>query len=1831
MNMIFKRVSTLLILVLALSFAGCLSNNEKFASDTTQEKEKVEQPSNPTDGQNDNSNNTTQVNVSSNKKPYLTYFNTDDLDEAEVMQGDVVQFTARGLDPEGKDITIEYEATGGTVTKDGKWTAPNESGYFQVTAFAKDNEDLLSDPKSWTIRVNKQPQPGKIYLKRMPGFVNTSNKAPYGPQRALTVDDTSTTQSTYSLETGTSGTITLVFDDDQDSHAVSTNFTEGTLIQTAASQSGATYTYTYTYTAPSTAPSDGVATIGFTIFDPTDNTDTDSASINFMINTPPSINSTAVTVSGQTATTVELGGTATITVTATDADSDTMTYTYSILSGSGTLGSSTTNTIDFTAPSTAGTTVILIQVSDSKVGGTTETTVSIIAQSAMLVYVADSDAADYATVTGSSSADYDITTDTNAVNSNEYEIAFGPNQAMASSVAGTDTAKVFYSNNPVTAVTYQWRVYRGTTPGTIYLTGPNNASLDGTASSLDFDPSGGQVDGAGSSKLGNGGAKTLKGTATSGSQVVSDTDYLYVSEFPTISNITYTNASGQSATLFDGSSVTILQASPGQEYNFNISVTDPDNTRVSPDTTNFPVGTTLGYFINQEYTDEDTPGIEITVNLVDDSGDNAEWTKSTSNSTDIDDPTSTSTSGYYDHTDDYTTTVSNVPVKIAQATSADASNTYHYVAFHVNDGFEEAVDEGADGTIDYYRVGYEIEEYNADGNARGLDIGTVSGYTSYNKNLMLEFFAESGGSVYFKIKDIDAGTYWSKSGEDLRYYVDAPAEAGYAIITGDDGDLSNDGGTAYIDLTDADRASAVSTDWSDESMDWLAIDVNNVQMGNWEEGDKVYFTTYANSVIAKIQVVEGPAITSVSYPQYITLGNTQEINVYGDVGSSTSASVTVTESSSSGGTLTVGTDSDGDAITQEVWTYQAPSSMPANATVTLVVSITDGTYTNYRSITFDLNRNPSITGLTGSEELDTTDGYWILEETAPVTIGASVTDSDTTDEFDYRWTISSNQYGTLAFANTAAVDWTPYNGAIPLTDDGGPNSNGQYPITLTVLDKDTNGVLKGGIDQASINIGINEAPKGTGSANAWAHNGATPTGEIHQGATGTDVWSAAIAEDNDAAYTYDYNTDEYKNVYHTYFWSSSLTDSAADKSSLNFDWYITLDSENGPVATNPGELAVLTTTYADNNVPGQMLKWTPSINVRGTSRTYYIHGRVSDDKDGVAQGITHESFAYTVTADETAPAVGAGAGTVTEVLDRKVDNTYGIGDIIRVKIPLSDADNTGYRDIAGATLDIGNWYNGTGNNGTVAVINKEMTYSNNSASTDYSTHYLYYDFEVAKSEIPKTDYADGALNIDLQSAWDWNGNKAGTVANLLAAAQTIDNQPVLDGEDGTEFEGDSDSLAIILAEDPALGGFTKDNDMITLNDALCFSAGLFDDATNPDNDLASIVGSIYAPALGIVNSGYLPGHRANGNSLRWSFSFTRHDVGSGQDPTAAPGTLQEHSNVLAGEVRTTNQGYTGVATLDSIYKVDLYLEDNAGNITYVEKWILDDNSDIDGIDLTQPQVESVDIYSYDKDATTGAAGWAPVLGIEDPNDVDSDGVLISQADAGDDGYGRDRAAAGMTIDGTTQDLYKFGWLDVTSYDSTGTNTLLDDDDASTAEIIKLVFDEPLLVDGGASTTTIDMAIPNLIADDDANLVSSVNDTSIKVYTVDGAIRREVSDASNKATITDNDVVELSKIKNYAVRYLDTNGDQTWAAADAVKTEVYIVLLSETAADDDIDETPASIGHYSATTHFEIEFNEADLAGGAAGEDALGQVMDRNTNFINVNRENFVGDNNGISW
>jgi hypothetical protein len=156
------------------------------------------------------------------------------------------------------------------------------------------------------------------------------------------------------------------------------------------------------------------------------------------------------------------------------------------------------------------------------------------------------------------------------------------------------------------------------------------------------------------------------------------------------------------------------------------------------------------------------------------------------------------------------------------------------------------------------------------------------------------------------------------------------------------------------------------------------------------------------------------------------------------------------------------------------------------------------------------------------------------------------------------------------------------------------------------------------------------------------------------------------------------------------------------------------------------------------------------------------------------------------------------------------------------------------------------------------------------------------------------------------------------------------------------------------------------------------------------------------------------------------------------------------------------------------YPVEVKVQDNAQGATAANAWptgTTEGNIDIKeiefiaggltGIDLKRPNASSVEVYSYSKNATVGQVGYAPLGTRAGVNDATDFGVID------------------YTVTGAASLL--------AAYD------VLDDGDTTTAEVVRITFDEPLHV----NETVIGAA--------DGLIGSTVNHYSIKIhqYRTDG--------------------------------------------------------------------------------------------------------------------------------
>lgn len=1572
MKRVFRNLSVVILVIFALSITGCLSQKTEKKEET-----KVVQTKPDTDtGDGKDKEPTTgdtelPVYVPSDKeRPELIKFQALSLDTNVVAKGQTVKFTAEALTGQ-YPITIKYSATGGEIDANGNWKAPDKAGFYQVMAYAIDTtNNLKSEPLIIDMRVAKEGNSG-IVLSAAPSVV--TSKVMNGPKRAIGIDDVSTAQnvSRYILDTsgtGNTATIQLKFSDTNDNHVISPSFSVGTLTPLGETKTGTLYTATYTYTAPATVPTSGRANVEFNIFNPS-NGDSDTATVSFIINTKPTVSK--VEFSTVPESVIGLGATKTIKVTASDADqtlfSDKLTFTYTIISGSGSLstgnsGSNTTGEVDYTAPATSGKLTLLVLVQDTR-GASAQSITTFYIQNPMSMVVADmgikgdepnGEAEKYAEATGDYAARYRLLT---KGTTSPLRWAIGNNGDLATQLGAN--AYYYFKDTAVARASQQvtWSVFNEASSSTAIM-GPNNGYLatGGLLANMQDETAGYNYlpNAAVANYLGRGGTKTIKARVlatdpvTKAPVTVESSDTVMVNEFPYITGVTFKDAVGNTQSWFNGSTSNVVQVPYDQSFTFSVSVFDAENDRIAPTTTDY-AATVDGFFANVAYgsnadpaVNEALPGIRITNNLTAvPAVTEPSWANAGANNTGI-------TTTYTHPTNYYTTSVTDYSVTVGKTATIDTTDKYHYMYLHVTDGYGVPINATGGSTVDYYRVGYEMAV--ADTTARLVDIGTVANKTSFTKNLCLEFVTINSVKCA-KIKDLDTNTYLTKANGDAVVIDTSTLTVGLKpnIV---DGSLQDDGvtnGTDYIQLDTV----------ANENLDWLAIAFDPT---NFVAGDKVYFKTYANTVVVKYQVVEGARITGVDIPTYVTLGETVTIRVAGFVsGTSTSASVTITEpSNASGGTLEAGNDTDGDTITNEVWTYKAPSTWPANKTVTFSIKITDS-LGNVSTLpkTIELNRKPVVNGVMDSDGMAISGAdYWILSGVNNLKIIADSTDPDgATDVLKYDWYVNS-QYGTLTNLTQPVTYWSPIGPSGFLTGGSGPLLDGKIPFTVAARDFDKNNQPKGGYSGLkSFNIGINEAPVVGTLANQNLVE--SPTNGVDFSGRAKYLNSKINVGITDAPLP-----------------SIDLNDSEVDRNSLNFQWYV-IDQATGRLAQDIGTFYTAATTI--DNLAAQTYWWIPNKAARQLGGTYVVHARVTDDKPGAAKGITDVTATITLTADAGLPVPVAADILVEEKIDNGFDNIYGIGDKIRFKVLLNSAGNTTLYDMESATLDITPLTDALGAPGTTIV---DMVYSDAGTVNDYSDDYLYYDFEV-KSAAAAANDVDLAGRTAIQFLpTDTAGNVAVAGTDLAAPGVFVDNWV-----DVTNYGLQAVGTDIILNRNPNTGLPTVLGTVLHIGDEIDLrTTGITatDDLSVP-----------YATApIG-------PGTQAKING-------TNLGLGSAIPSDAYGGKFTFNAGkIILGEYEETS--YDAVAFGNAAFsKIPMSVTDDAGNVA---NGLITGGASGFGIDLKRPKVSSVTMYSY---RTVGVVGPATNDDILTEKDGTTHTVLsLGITDLND---GTDMAAASLVDD-----------------------------------------------------------------------------------------------------------------------------------------------------------------------------------------------------------------------
>jgi hypothetical protein len=1695
MKNVFRKFSVIAIVLFAVGITGCLSDNKSsnIVQKQTVKDPKVD-PKPPTVTTKPAVTTGAIYNPTGNKKPTVTYFGTDDLNTPVAAQGQKIELKASAVDPEEASTIIKYVATGGTVTSEnGKyyWTAPNVGGIYQIKAIANDGV-LDSDPLVLTIKVN-----GKV------GGIQVGNIAAAVKNSAKRAISASSVQNPAKLVINTGDTLTLSLDYTSAANcSISPEFSVasnmGSLQLTTPDLVGPAYTQVYTYTAPTAAPASNTVTITFNIVNNSDATDYATASVTLVVNTPPTI--TNVTFSGNTSS-INPSTSKTIQVTTSEVDTgDEVTYQYSVSQGTGTLSESTnkTGTVEYTSGAVTGTEKVTVIAIDKR-GGQFQSVFVITNASPMLLKVADDAAPDYA---GALTSSYDITTTGTPTASTPVKTNYNT-ETLPDNGLEAFTADVPAGATPV----YTWYDYPGTTTAGIAFAN----TFSNVTSTPDWYAQ-------------YPGVHTLKVKAVAGAVTEENYDTVYVNEAPNITRISYVDSDGNTQTLWDGTTISVPQLSPGDSINLAVTVNDPDNDRVTP------TNDANGYF-----SDTAAKFAVITPNSA------ANWSLLGDMSTQV----LVNTLGTYANVGvaagTLKQTITNPLAFQIKPQAASGSGQYKYLVFRAADGFDNA----HDGTATYSgTITADPSVMTVLPDANGISkayVGTTVAVTSatdldlvrigYHPQKTIkagDFYLEMTAAATWKIYDRTLGTYIKN--------------AAGTVIT-----IANGSGNGTLAVADALPA----------PYDWLLVDLNTPP--NFAIGDKVYFKTNAVQVVMQVEVIDGPKLTSISYNKYVTLGQTMDIQVYGDNNGS-AASVSVSEITNSNGTLDQGTDSDGDLITKEKWTYTAPSTMPSSSTATFNVTITDpvnGKKTT-RQISIGLNRNPTIGSVNATSSVDTTNGVWAKKGAHNISLSAVVSDLDTTDIFGYLWNLPTASSGSLQFSSTASSTWEPYNGAAPLTATGGPTLNGHYPIQLTVFDKDTTGIAKTGIAAKTIDIGINEDPiVGRDLADTGYVDGLVSTrtntaavNTAYDASNGSPWFAAGDVTDNGTATgsgsgttTIDFNTNPTYPKVKVTATPQGVNDELDDKNSLNYSYYITIGTKEGPMLTTE-TVEYRTVTDSITSIANKAFVWTPSDSIRKDGGTFWLHVRVTDDKNGVAKGIADFTEKVVITKDNTAPVLAADNQIIFKlngvVKTGAAAGSLKIGDKLTIKIPRNTAGvaggdtavaASGIRDLNGVSVDLGNFalavYAATvydlilKDNGTAADPTDdwfEYTYTVPEAAGAASQVDTEIAAPVAIANVTPKDlvgnvgapYAATTLTLDI----DNEAPKFGALTNTTATNAIND-----DGTAGSILNGDTGLQVALTRTQTAVAHIGS---RVGIDIALAEALGADEaDATRVAaiadfsnfNPKAAAGGSYVAIATNDLVT-------VDGKQNQLVLDTAATAVYA--DPT-------DNTALVLGESSTVS---TWGAT--PVYNITFKSSDNAKAAMVAPTWPAaanvgnQDVQDINflswalvaaekGIDLKRPTATSVELYSFNKNAVAGQAGYAPV-------------VLR-----------------------TGTDLADFAGIDATVVATTvlAAQNIIDDNNTSTAEILKITFDEPLFV--GQDITT---AAEAGAAGTNGLLGTTVNDYSIKLYQYrsNGIDKDDVSQGAVTAVAAGADSIDLTTLKNFAYT-------QTGATSTDTST-VYILIGSK---------------------------------------------------------------------
>lgn len=1593
-NYLKRLIMMLIVIVMVIGVTGCLSGGgggkEKppVIVDPTDPTDPVD-PTDPTDPID------TVVyvpyNPNGNKAPKVTAFNTNDLSEAVVSYGQKVKFEGAGLDPEGSKITMKYEATGGSFSGN-VWTAPNTAGYYQVMAYAIDDNGLKSDPAIITIRVEKPVGEGNIRLSNVPKILKGS--AVRG-KRPISINEGETFNQAYNfiLSTRTqddnhTATIEIVFTDPANNHNFTFSAEKGmvSLVSEEATVTANEYKLTLKYTAPTAATigDDWNSPVTITIYNKSDLSDKDTITLPFIVNTPPTITNVQFRAdSGASSQVIGLNKSAAIEVTVTDPNAtqgDTLIYTFNIINGEGTVNPATTNLgwSDFTAPATRQQVYINVQVIDSK-GGMAQETFTAYVQDPMTVIMGKAPNAtltDLWAKTGASidnakeDADaYEVVADEDT---NKYKVGY---REFGTTFAKTPIANLAtsMSNDPINANRtiagvghYAQYYFTGAPTGaerndakhsvvwqvlntnTEVIKGGNNTLLGASLTDIqgfNFAPNNGT-----GIPL-KGGMKTLKATVTADmdSRTVSDT--VRINTYPYVEYVNFNTDDGTGIMYDQTNGVQNVQVSRGQKVYLNVGVYDQDNSDFDPQT-DYDTTKTSGFFINQVGINTDTgtpannkPGLIITPHAIGIVGVTTDAAMSTS-TTDI------TTIAKNNYNTRFTGIEFEVPETATLDVTTGLGQTYHYMYLHVTDGTSIAVMSGSQAA--YYPVPYEMVTTNT--NARGAIIATVAGKTSYNRRLVLEIVTKTGTSTLVgKIKDLDTGAYWKNS-------------------TGSDVEISINGNAT---LTAADVVDATN-----EANNWLAIDLNIANAANWAAGDKVYFDTFANTVVLRYQVVDGPKVMAVNSMKYATIGDTKgtPVVVLGSVDNSKTARVTITIPDSTHGTITQGTDSDGDNVLNEVWQYVPPTQMTALKQAKLLINITEVDVENPKRTIFEhtihLNYPPKIVGVSadGAEEGGNNE-FWVLKGSkSVVAMNTRITDQDATDRFKVEWGLQDgNAYGLMYQDGTYDITG--------LGETSGKYGNGRIDVQVSVRDFDADGVEKTGYDYRPAILGINEAPRVRNMALAdgvttSALNAANPS-------TSADM---QYNSDNDANFndTHEFPNAELEFTFDTTLVTKEVEDATEDENAgLNYEWYVSADDKGNTPLLNVG------TFYSEpqlvNSVMTNRLHWIPNDHVRVSGGTYYVNAIVSDDKPGKAQGRTRVTLPVTITADDVAPTPASTHAAITKVRDNGTANVYGIGDQIKIKIPLLTGV-TG--DLDYAVVDMSDI---SSPSSLVMLTNPNK--SKHGIDYDYSNDYVEYVYTIPKAATTAggIDSATAPTGMEV-TYYDMFGNTASAAVLALTtissvAAGGFDN--IIDGE----FDATSTTALQLANENTTLA---DDNTVLDPGDEITFTITATDDLTSP----YTVATSAALSGLGFIDE--KPTSYANG-AFVWTVSL---------------------SAVGGASYQKTDDDVVLTATIT----------DDAGNKQIVEVTaggLLTAVGTATEIDLVRPQVYTAMLFSY-------SYGTNGVLGGGDDKLIDSNGQVYATLTTNISTYGITTGA--ITDDGS----YTTAEIAVVMFDKAmNTNTIND--------------------------------------------------------------------------------------------------------------------------------------------------------------------------------------------